>query len=424
MEHRVVVTGLGICAPNGVGLKDFTKSLQEGSTGISFQKELKDLNFGCQVAGKPELTSEYINKYFTPLQLKGLNASGLVYGVIAGTDAWNDAGLSKAEEDEPDWDSGVIFGTGILGVDKFRESILLVDAGDTRRLGSTSVIQTMASGISAYLGGILGSGNQVTTNSSACTTGTEGVIMAYDRIRSGKAKRILTGSCSDSGPYVWGGFDAMRILPRKYNDTPSTASRPLSATASGFVPGSGAGALVLESLQSAKERGAKIYAEVLGGSINSGGQRGGGSMTAPNSLSVQRCIKMALKNSGIESKDIEAINGHLTATGKDPVEVLNWTLALERSGLDFPYINSFKGIMGHGLAAAGSLECVAAVLQFKEGQVFGNVNSEDLHPEIEKLVDKSRIPGKTIKFRPKTIAKASFGFGDVNACVIFRTFKN
>ncbi len=424
MEDRVVVTGLGICAPNGVTLDDFTNSLREGISGISFQQKLKDLNFGCQVAGVPNIKPGHVNKYFTSLQLRGLNASGLVYGVIAGTDAWTDAGLTKAPEDEPDWDSGIIFGTGILGVDKFRESIHLVDAGNTRRLGSTSVIQTMASGISAYLGGILGCGNQVTTNSSACTTGTEGVIMAYDRIRSGKAKRVLTGSCSDSGPYVWGGFDAMRILPRKYNDMPTTASRPLSASASGFVPGSGAGALVLESLTSAKQRGAKIYAEVLGGAINSGGQRGGGSMTAPNSLSVQRCIKMALKNSEVESKDIEAINGHLTATGKDPVEVLNWTHALKRSGLDFPYINSFKGIMGHGLAAAGSMECVGAVLQFKEEQIFGNVNIEDLHPEIEKLVDKSRIPLETINFRPNTIAKASFGFGDVNACVIFSNFKD
>ena len=424
MEDRVVVTGLGICAPNGVTLNDFTNSLKKGISGISFQQKLKDLNFGFQVAGIPDINEGYVNRYFTPLQLRGLNASGLVYGVIAGTDAWTDAGLTKAQEDEPDWDSGIIFGTGILGVDKFRESIHLVDAGNTRRLGSTSVIQTMASGISAYLGGILGSGNQVTTNSSACTTGTEGVIMAYDRIRSGKAKRILTGSCSDSGPYVWGGFDAMRILPRKYNDTPATASRPLSASASGFVPGSGAGALVLESLTSAKKRGAKIYAEVLGGAINSGGQRGGGSMTAPNSLSVQRCIKLALKNSGIESKDIDAINGHLTATGKDPVEVLNWSLALGRSGLNFPFINSFKGIMGHGLAAAGSMECVGALLQFREKQIFGNVNIEDLHPEIEKLVDKSRIPLKTMNFIPKTIAKASFGFGDVNACVIFSNFKD
>lgn len=423
MGNRVVVTGLGICAPNGVGLTDFTNSLREGKSGIRFYPKLKELNFGCQVAGKPQLTDDYISKYFTPLQLRDLNASGVVYGVIAGTDAWNDGGLSKAAKEEPDWDSGIIFGTGILGVDKFRESIHHVDAGNTRRLGSTSVIQTMASGISAYLGGILGTGNQVTTNSSACTTGTEGVIMAYDRIYSGKAKRILTGSCSDSGPYVWGGFDSMRILPRNFNDRPDKASRPLSASASGFVPGSGAGALVLESLESAIDRGANIYAEVLGGAINSGGHRGGGSMTAPNSLSVQRCIREAFVNTGLKSGEIDAINGHLTATTKDPVEIDNWCKALGRSGTEFPYINSFKGIMGHGLAAAGSLECVAAILQFKEGQIFGNVNSEDLHPEIEKLIDKSRIPEKTINYKPKTIAKASFGFGDVNACVVFKNFE-
>src|SRR5690606_33672647 len=159
----------------------------------------------------------------------------------------------------------------------------------TRRLGSTSVIQTMASGISAYLGGILGFGNQVTTNSSACTTGTEAVIMGYERIAAGKAKRMLVGSCSDHGPYIWGGFDAMRILPGNYDDKAAKAARPRSANASGFVPGSEAGALMLEDYESAKSRGAKIYAEVLGGEVNSGGQRGDGSMTAANSEAVERC---------------------------------------------------------------------------------------------------------------------------------------
>ena len=242
-----MVTGMGACAPNGIGLAEFSKSLDKGVSGITFQQELAKLNFGCQVAASPRLTDELVSQYFSPLQLKGLNASGLLYGVIAGIDAWKDAGLSLAEKEQPDWGSGIIFGTGILGVDKFREAIHLVDEGKVRRLGSTAVIQTMASGISAYLGGMLGCGNQVTTNSSACTTGTEGVIMAFDRIRSGKAERILTGSCSDSGPYVWGGFDAMRVLPRNYNESPARASRPMSATAAGFVPGSGAGALVLES---------------------------------------------------------------------------------------------------------------------------------------------------------------------------------
>ncbi len=424
MPNRVVITGLGVCAPNALNSISFSNALDKKVSGIQFHAQLKELNFGCQIAGKPLITQDHLNKYFTPLQQRGLNASGLVYGVIAGVDAWNDAGLLPTDKEKTDWDSGVIFGTGILGIDKLREAIYLIDEGKTKRLGSTSVLQTMASGISAYLGGILGCGNQVTTNSSACTTGTEGVLMAYDRIAAGKAVRIITGSCSDSGPYVWGGFDAMRILPRNYNDSPTMASRPMSATAAGFVPGSGAGAMVLESLESALARKAPIYAEVMGGSVNSGGQRSGGTMTAPNSEAVQRCIQEALKQSKVSSEEIDAINGHLTATSKDMVEIENWSRALGRDGKDFPYINSFKGLLGHCLAAAGSIECVGTVLQISNGQIYGNANCEDLHPEISRIIDPSRVLQQTLTRAPDVVAKASFGFGDVNACVIFKKFYN
>jgi 3-oxoacyl-(acyl-carrier-protein) synthase len=422
MGRRVVITGLGVCAPNGVGLTDFTQSLLDGKSGIRHQPILEKLGFGCQIAGEPLVKDKLIDNYFTPLERRGLNATGIVYGVIAGVDAWKDAGLEKNSSYEPSWDRGILFGTGILGVDKFREAIHLIDEGNVRRLGSTSVIQTMASGISAYLGGLLGCGNQVTTNSAACTTGTEGIIMAYDRISQGKAEIILTGSCSDSGPYVWGGFDAMRILPRAYNDNPSQASRPMSASASGFIPGSGAGALILESLESAQKRGAHIYAEVLGGEINSGGQLGEGSMTAPNSIAVQRCICNAILNSGIEASEVDVINGHLTATAKDALEIKNWSLALNRSGKEFPYINSFKGSVGHCLAAAGSIESVATILQFQEKVVFKNVNCNDIHAEIQSLISEDCIPRETISYTPRIIAKASFGFGDVNACVIFKAY--
>ena len=424
MGKRVVITGLGVCAPNGVGLPDFKKALYNGESGIRHQSKLEALNFSCQIAGAPLIKDNVLNNYFTPLQLRGLNASGLVFGVIAGMDAWNDAGLKKNTADEPYWDYGVLFGTGLLGVDKLRESIYRVDDKNVRRVGSTTVVQTMASGISAYLGGILGCGNQVTTNSSACTTGTEGVLMAYERISQGKAEVMLTGSCSDSGPYVWGGFDAMRILPRNYNNDPTSASRPMSATAKGFVPGSGAGALVLESLEHAQKRGAKIYAEVLGGEINSGGQRGEGSMTAPNSIAVQRCIRNAVCNAGISPTAIDVINGHLTATTKDALEIENWSIALGRKDTDFPYINSFKGMIGHCLAAAGSIECVGAILQFQEGCVYGNMNCEDLNSAITAVISAHKIPRKTITYQPKIIAKASFGFGDVNACVIFKAFND
>ncbi|WP_281323610.1 beta-ketoacyl-[acyl-carrier-protein] synthase family protein [Flavobacterium aestivum] len=422
MKNRVVITGLGIAAPNGVGLDAFTHAIKNGISGIKFDSELESLKFACQIAGKPEIPTELALNYFTELELRNFNASGILYGVIAGIDAWKDAGLSMELTEDPNWDSGTIFGAGTSGIDKFRESIYKIDALQTRGLGSTSVSQTMNSGISAYLGGKLGLGNQVTTNSSACTTGVESILMGYERIKSGQAKRMLTGSTSDSGPYIWGGFDAMRVCTFKHNDSPEKGSRPMSASASGFVPSSGAGALLLEDLETALERGATIYAEILGGNVNSGGQRGPGSMTAPNPVAVQKCITDAIKNAGISAAEIDAINGHLTATSKDSLEIMNWCTALGRKGTDFPYINSLKSMVGHCLSASGSVESVATVLQVQQGFIFPNINCEDLHPEISTYIDAAKIPCQLIEKDINIIAKASFGFGDINGCIIFKKY--
>jgi 3-oxoacyl-(acyl-carrier-protein) synthase len=421
---RVDITLLGVVAPNGVGVPAFTQALKEGVSGVRHNVQLEKLQFSCQIAGMPQVSDDLKRQYFTELELRGFNSTGILYGVIAGMEAWTNAGFPIALNSVPDWDSGTVFGSGTSGIDKFRESIYKIDELQTRRLGSTVVAQTMNSGVSAYLGGKLGLGNQVTTNSSACATGTEAILMAYDRIRSGRAKRMLAGSTGDSGPYIWGGFDALRVCSSQYNDRPSEGSRPMSATAVGFVPGSGAGALLLEDLESAIERKAMIYGELLGGQVNSGGQRGTGSMTAPNADAVRRCIAEALKNSGVSGWDVDAINGHLTATAKDAFEIENWTEALGRTGKDFPLINSLKGMTGHCLSAAGSIECVATVLQLYHGFVFGNSNCTDLHPEIAAMIDPSRVPLHQVDVKPHIIAKASFGFGDVNACLIFKKFDN
>lgn len=421
---RVVITGLGVVAPNGVGVPAFTQALKEGVSGVRHDVQLEKLQFSCQIAGMPQVSDDLKRQYFTELELRGFNSTGILYGVIAGMEAWTNAGFPIALNSVPDWDSGTIFGSGTSGIDKFRESIYKIDELQTRRLGSTVVAQTMNSGVSAYLGGKLGLGNQVTTNSSACATGTEAILIAYDRIRSGRAKRMLAGSTGDSGPYIWGGFDALRVCSSQYNDRPPEGSRPMSATAAGFVPGSGAGALLLEDLESALERKTMIYGELLGGQVNSGGQRGTGSMTAPNADAVRRCIAEALKNSSVSRWDVDAINGHLTATAKDAFEIENWTEALGRKGKDFPLINSLKGMTGHCLSAAGSIECVATVLQLYHGFVFGNSNCTDLHPEIAAMIDPSRVPLHQVDVKPHIIAKASFGFGDVNACLIFKKFDN
>jgi 3-oxoacyl-(acyl-carrier-protein) synthase len=282
----------------------------------------------------------------------------------------------------------------------------------------------MNSGASAFLGGRFGLGNLVASNSSACCTGTEAVFQGFERIKLGKAKRMLCGSCESHGAYNWAGFDSMRILCRNSNEDPEKGSRPMSVDAAGFIPGTGSGAIVIEDLESALQRGVKIYCEILGGDVNSGGQRNGGTMTAPSNEGVQRCINKAIKESNISKEQIDGICGHLTSTMADPYEIKNWSIALGVGREDFPYINALKSMIGHCLGAGGSIELVAAILQLHNSFFHGSLNIDKLHPEIEKYVDKSKIPQQTINFEGEIIAKASFGFGDVNACLILKKWNN
>jgi len=211
----------------------------------------------------------------------------------------------------------------------------------------------------------------------------------------------------------------MRVLCRTMNDTPEQASRPMSATAAGFVPASGAGALLLESLESARERGARIHAEVLGSALNCGGHRAGGSMTAPNPEAVSRCIRAALADADVAPSEVDVINGHLTATGADPKEVASWAAALDVAPPDLPPITSTKSMIGHALGAAGAIESIACVVMLRGGFIHPSINCEDVHPEIEPYA--ASIPHR-VREAPDldVVVKAGFGFGDVNACAVFR----
>jgi 3-oxoacyl-(acyl-carrier-protein) synthase len=424
-KRRVVITGMGVTAPNAHGLSQFEQALREGRSGIRFIPELQELNFACQIGGVPQDFEKIRNSYFDHEKLMSLN-DNIGYASVAAVDAWTDAGFAvpDAEDDRVDWDTGVIVGSGIGGMDTIARTVVpMVNDGKVRRMGSRIVEQVMNSGTSARIAGLMALGNQVTSNSSACSTGNEALIEALWRIRMGLAKRVLAGGSEGASPYIWAGFDAMRVICRKFNDQPETASRPLSATASGFVPGSGAAVLVVEDLESALERGARIYAEILGGAVNCGGHRMGGSITAPNPEGVRRCIRTAISDADIAPSEVDAINGHLTATFADPYEVKNWSAALEREPGDFPYINSTKSLIGHCLGAAGAIESVAVVLQLYKKFLHPSVNCEDIHPDIAEFKDK--IPQKCMDYPElKTIAKAGFGFGDVNSCLIFKKWGN
>lgn len=422
-KPRVVVTGLGVVAPNGHGKEAFQNAIYEGQTGIRYIERLKELKFGSWVGGIPQGMDEKKHDYFRDDELVCMNES-IVYSSIAAIDAFKDAGMTPTDPDGEAThdDTGAIVGTGIGGLDTFANIVYpKVAAGKVKRLGSTIVEQIMASGISAKIGGKLGLGNQVTTNSSACSTGTEAIIMGFNRIQAGLAKRMLVGGSEGSDPHIWCGFDGMKVLSKKFNDTPERASRPMSESAAGFVAGSGAGILVIEELQTALDRGATIYAEIKGAAVNSGGMRNGGTITAPSPQGVQQCVRLALKDAGLTGKDVDYINGHLTATMADPMEVGNWSKSLERGPGDFPHINSTKSMIGHALGASGAIECVATVLQLHKQFVHGSLNCEDIHPGVAPF-EKSVVK-KSIETSLDVAAKASFGFGDVNSCIIFKKWK-
>jgi 3-oxoacyl-(acyl-carrier-protein) synthase len=420
--ERVVITGLGVVASNAIGLTAFARALREGASGIRFHESLAALQFGCQVGGIPQGVEAIAPRYLAEDELLTMN-SNMIYAAIAAIDAWADAGLERVGlEGEPDWDSGAIVGTGFGGLETVGKDLVpATDAGNVSLLGGAMAEQTMASGNTARIGGLLGLGNRVTTNSSACTTGIEAIVEALHRIRAGRAIRMLAGGSEGHSLYGWATLDALKVSPRAYNREPAKASRPMSASARGMVPSSGAGVLLLESLSSARRRGARIYAEVLAGEVNCGGQRGRGSMTAPNVEGVRRCILRAVAEAGDAGRHIDVINGHLTATFADRHEIGSWSAALGLAPSRMPYIQATKSIIGHALGAAGGIESVACVLQLHQGFVHGSLNCEDLHPALVEYAD--CIAHSTIDAEVKVIAKASFGFGDVNGCVLFRKFE-
>lgn len=416
--NRVVITGMGVVAPSGVGLEVYSRALCEGRSGIALSPEMKQLDFACQVAGVPKVSDDHAREVLGSELFQGSN-SPMRYAAIAALECWRNAGFARPEPDSNvDWSTAAIVGTSNGGIDTIADFVVPeTNARRVRRLGSSAAERVMSSCASACVGGLLGLGGQVTTNSSACVTGTEAIVEGYWMIREGRSDRVLVGSTEASSVYIWACLDALRVTMRKSNDNPQAACRPLSASAGGLVPASGAAIMMLEKLDSATTRKARIYAEVLGGHTNGGGQRNGGSITASNPAGVQRCIQEALEVAKVEPSEIDYINGHLTGTSADAKEIRCLSAALRRPLKDMPWVNATKSLIGHGLGAAGSMESVATVLQLAGGFLHPSINCEDFHPEIAELAP--RVPRTSISAPCRVALKTSLGFGDINSCVIF-----
>lgn len=425
MKHqvnRVVVTGMGVVAPNAHGLEDFTSALRGGKSGVRFDPRLAELGFRCQISGAVPALDELSTRYFEPGIIRRMDPH-CTLACIAGLDAWKDAGLTASQEGPVDWETGIKFGVG-FGALPTIAGILgpQTDSGKIRRLGASMVEKTMMSSVTAHLARLLGTGGQCSTVSSACATGLQAILEGVRDIHEGRVSRVVAGGSESDSPYVWAMFDALQVLCADGNENPEKASRPLSAGASGFVPAAGAGAVVLESLDSALERGARIYGEIAGGAMNCGGQRNGGTMTAANPEGIERCIRAALDDSGIRPEEIDLISGHTTATKADPLEVGSWLRALGCSEAHFPLINAPKSMFGHTLGAAGAIESIAALLQLHQGFVHPSINCEEPHPQLTWCGEK--IPRSCLERDLQVVAKSAFGFGDVNATVLYRRFEN
>jgi 3-oxoacyl-(acyl-carrier-protein) synthase len=432
LRRRVVVTGLGVIAPNGVGLPAYREALQSGTSGITWHEKLKEMNFACQIGGVPALTEEQILRVL-PYSTYHKLSEAMVYAALAAVECARSSGVDvdpvRGYLDSPvDWDTGAVIGCGVGGgmdvlMDEYLPVLQRAPQAEPGRgatpVGCDSVPKIMGSSVSVAVGRILGLGGQVSTNSSACTTGTEAVFEAYKNVALGFADSMYAGGAEGSHHAIWAGFDAMRdVLCSTSNDAPEIGSRPMSAAASGFVPGSGAGVLRLEALEAAQARGAPILCEILSAYCNSGGQRDGGTMTFPNAEGVVRCIRRVVEDAGISASDVSLINGHLTSTAADPLEVANWMRALRTVPKTFPLIQSTKSMVGHALGAAGALEAVAVVDEIAEGYVHPSINCDDVHPEIRSV--EGSIPHQTVRRRLDHVLKASFGFGDVNGAVVFK----
>lgn len=407
--RRVVVTGIGATTPLGGDVASSWANLLAGKSGISTLEQEWVARFELPVtfAGQAKVAASEI---LTPQEAKRLDPSSQ-FALIAARQAWEDAGSPEVEPER----LAVDFATGIGGV------WTLLDAYDTlrergpRRVLPMTVPMLMPNGPAAAIGMDLGARAGVRTAVSACASGNESIANAFHRIQLGEADVVVAGGAEAAiHPMPIAAFAAMHALS-KLNDDPTRASRPYDVNRDGFVMGEGAGALVLETLESAQARGAKIYCEIVGGSVTSDAYH----ITAPDpeGSGAARAVLAALAQAGADIKDVEHVNAHATST---PVGDIAEYTAIKRVFGDHTQnlmVAATKSATGHLLGGAGAIEAIFTILALKEQLNPPTINLDDQDPAIDLNVP--RTPTKLA--RPDAVAISnSFGFGGHNAVLAFR----
>ncbi|MCO7222937.1 beta-ketoacyl-ACP synthase I [Pleionea sp. CnH1-48] len=403
---RVVVTGMGIVSCLGNDVEAVLESLKTGKSGIKFKEEYKENGLRSQVAGRPDIElKEHIDR-----KVFRFMAQAAGYAYISMKQAIDDAGLS--DELVSNVRTGLIMGSGGGSQGTQVEAVEIARARGVKRVGAYAVPKTMASTTSACLATPFKIKGVNYTISSACATSAHCIGNAYEQIAMGKQDIMFAGGGEEEDWRLALLFDAMGALSSKYNDTPETASRPYDATRDGFVISSGGGTLVLEELEHAKARGAKIYAEVVGYGATSDGY----DMVAPSGEGAVRCMQQAMTN---VSGGIDYVNTHGTST---PVgDVAELKALKEVFGNDMPKISSTKSLAGHSLGATGVHEAIYSLLMMQHNFIAGSANINEIDEGAADLpVVQSCEEGVTLD----RILSNSFGFGGTNACLVFERFKD
>jgi len=399
---RVVITGLGIVSCIGNNQEEVFQSLINGKSGISFAEEYKEYNLKSRIHGKPNIKLED----FIDRKIIRFMGAGSSYNYIAMQEAIKDSGLE--EKDVSNFTTGIIMGSGGPSIENVVLSVDKTRAKTPKLMGPFIVPRTMGSTASATLAVPFKIKGVNYTISSACATSGHSIGNAMELIQYGKQKVMFAGGSEELHWAMTAMFDAMTALSSKYNDTPEKASRAYDSTRDGFVIAGGGGVLVLEELEHAKARGAKIYAELTGYGATSDGY----DMVAPSGEGAVRCMQMALSTK--RNKKIDYINTHGTSTLVGDITELRSVGEVFKN--EIPKISSTKSLTGHPLGAASVHEAIYCLIMMKNKFIAASANISDMDEEAKKFPIITEVQ-KNVELN--AVLSNSFGFGGTNAALVF-----
>ena len=405
-KKRAVITGMGSVSCIGNNLEEISNSLRQGISGISKNDEYNDLGFRSKVSGSISIDL----KDLIDRKLFRFMGEAAAYSYLSALDALRDSELPESifETDR----IGVIAGSGGASSRSQVDAADILREKGVKRVGPYRVTQPMGSTVTACLATSLKIKGVNFSISSACSTSAHCIGSAWEQIQLGNQDVIIAGGAEDEHWTQSGLFDAMGALSSNYNENPTAASRPFDENRDGFVISGGGGILIVEELEHALSRKAKIYAEIKGYSATSDGD----DMVSPSGEGAKNCMKKSLEMSGLKSVDY--LNAHGTSTpAGDPIE-LNAIKSVFKD--DIPIVSSTKSLTGHTLGAAGVQECIYSILMMNGNFIAGNKNLTDPIPEADGI----NIPEKSLEKEFDSFMSNSFGFGGTNVSLVLSKFKN